>query len=78
MRRESLGLKAAGLAAAVGLLATACGGAKVESDDSGGGGACTMNLAMNDWVGYTANAAVVTYLAEEELGCTVKQKSLKE
>lgn len=38
----------------------------------------TVNLAMNEWVGYTANAAVFTYLAEKKLGCTVKQVTLNE
>jgi len=38
----------------------------------------TVNLAMNDWVGYTADAAVVTYVAEKELGCTVNQLSITE
>ena len=38
----------------------------------------TINMAMNDWVGYTADAAVVTYVAENSLGCKVNQKALKE
>jgi glycine betaine/proline transport system substrate-binding protein len=38
----------------------------------------TVNLAMNDWVGYTADAAVYTYVAEKRLGCTVKQLPLTE
>jgi glycine betaine/proline transport system substrate-binding protein len=38
----------------------------------------TVNLAMNDWVGYTADAAVYTYVAEKKLGCTVKQLGLTE
>jgi glycine betaine/proline transport system substrate-binding protein len=33
---------------------------------------------MNDWVGYTADAAVVSYVAEQKLGCKVSQKALKE
>lgn len=43
-------------------------------------GSCSgpINLAMNDWVGYTADAAVVTYVAEKDLGCKVNQKALKE
>ena len=35
-------------------------------------------MAMNDWVGYTADAAVVSYVAEKDLGCKVNQKALKE
>ena len=42
-------------------------------------GSCgQINMAMNDWVGYTADAAVVTYVAEKNLGCKVNQKALKE
>jgi glycine betaine/proline transport system substrate-binding protein len=38
----------------------------------------TLNLALNDWVGYEADAAVVSYLARNELGCTVAEKQLSE
>ncbi len=43
-------------------------------------GKCTapVNMAMNDWVGYTADAAVVSYVLENDLGCKVNQKSVKE
>ncbi|KUN20225.1 glycine/betaine ABC transporter substrate-binding protein [Streptomyces antibioticus] len=74
---------AAGLAV-LGLTLTACGGAKVGddssgSDSSGSSGKCgTFNLAVNPWVGYEANAAVIAYVAEKDLGCTVKEKNLKE
>jgi glycine betaine/proline transport system substrate-binding protein len=33
---------------------------------------------MNPWVGYTANAAVYTYVAKNKLNCNVVQKDLKE
>ncbi|MEU2281096.1 ABC transporter substrate-binding protein [Streptomyces sp. NPDC013178] len=74
---------AAGLAL-LGLTLTACGGAKVGesssgSDSSGSSAKCgTFNLAVNPWVGYEANAAVVAYVAEKKLGCTVNKKNLKE
>ncbi|CAM5235129.1 glycine/betaine ABC transporter substrate-binding protein [Streptomyces sp. WAC 01325] len=74
---------AAGLAV-LGLTLTACGGAKVGDDSAGSGGSgdsgkCgTFNLAVNPWVGYEANAAVVAYVAEHDLGCKVNQKDLKE
>ncbi|WP_329184285.1 ABC transporter substrate-binding protein [Actinacidiphila glaucinigra] len=77
----------AGAAGAVvlGLVLTGCGGAKVGDSDAGSGGSggssgkCgTFNLAVNPWVGYEADAAVVAYVAEEKLGCTVKKKDLKE
>jgi glycine betaine/proline transport system substrate-binding protein len=32
----------------------------------------TLRLAVNPWVGYEANTAVISYLARQELGCTVK------
>jgi len=75
-----------GLTATVLLLTTACGGATVNdsaapaaSGAASGAAACgTVNMAMNDWVGYTADAAVLTYVAEQRLGCKVEQKALKE
>jgi glycine betaine/proline transport system substrate-binding protein len=73
----------AGLAV-LGLALTACGGAKVGesssgSDSSGDSGKCgTFNLAVNPWVGYEPNAAVVAYVAEKDLGCKVTKKDLKE
>ncbi|BBY22200.1 ABC transporter substrate-binding protein [Mycobacterium stomatepiae] len=36
------------------------------------------NLAVFSWVGAEANAAVISYVAEEILGCSVKQKHLAE
>ncbi|KUO17659.1 ABC transporter substrate-binding protein [Streptomyces dysideae] len=77
---------AAGIAgvAVLGLTLTACGGAKVgdsssEAGGSGSSGKCaTFNLAVNPWVGYEANAAVLAYVAENDLGCKVVQKDLKE
>ena len=72
---------AAGLAV-LGLTLTACGGAKVgdsSSAGSGSSGKCgTFNLAVNPWVGYEADAAVVAYVAQHNLGCTVNKKNLKE
>ncbi|MGC9540368.1 ABC transporter substrate-binding protein [Streptomyces sp. UG1] len=70
---------AAGMAV-LGLTLTACGGAKIgeESADVSSSGKCgTFNLAVSPWVGYEADAAVVTYVAEKELGCSVTQKDLK-
>ncbi|MFF7265720.1 ABC transporter substrate-binding protein [Streptomyces sp. NPDC008159] len=70
--------------AVLGLALTACGGAKVGEDSAGSGGSgdsgkCgTFNLAVNPWVGYEANAAVVAYVAEHDLGCKVTKKDLKE
>jgi glycine betaine/proline transport system substrate-binding protein len=38
----------------------------------------TVNIAVNPWVGYEADAAVVSYLLEHELGCTVVKKNIDE
>ncbi|WP_285751932.1 ABC transporter substrate-binding protein [Lentzea sp. NBRC 105346] len=57
-----------------------CSGAKVgDSAGAGKTGDCgTFNLAVNPWVGYEANAAVLAYVAEKNLGCKVTKKELKE
>ncbi|GAA2695618.1 ABC transporter substrate-binding protein [Actinoplanes palleronii] len=62
------------------VLLAGCGGA---TSDAGGstpsaGSKGTVKLAINPWVGYEANAAVVGYLLEHELGYTVEKKNLKE
>ena len=48
--------------------------------NSGGGATSkgTVNIAVNPWVGYEADAAVVAYLLEKELGYTVVKKDLAE
>ncbi len=38
----------------------------------------TVSIAVNPWVGYAANVAVVSYLLKQELGCTVVEKDLTE
>jgi glycine betaine/proline transport system substrate-binding protein len=38
----------------------------------------TVNIAINPWVGYEADAAVVGYLLKDKLGYTVAEKNLKE
>jgi glycine betaine/proline transport system substrate-binding protein len=58
-----------------------CGWQKVSELPAARGGpnSCgTVNLAVNAWVGYEANAAVVGYVARHDLGCTVVKKDLKE
>jgi glycine betaine/proline transport system substrate-binding protein len=62
-----------------------CGGATVGggggSSGNGGSGqpACgTVNLAVNPWVGYEADAAVYAYVAKTKLNCNVVKKDLKE
>jgi glycine betaine/proline transport system substrate-binding protein len=78
---------------ALALALAACGGATVDeaSGDQGGEaasagaseGAATadcgeFNIAINPWVGYEANAAVIAHVAETDLGCEVTKKNLKE
>ncbi|MFI7635435.1 ABC transporter substrate-binding protein [Nonomuraea sp. NPDC049400] len=77
-------IRALVLVTGMGLLLNACAGAKVgETQAAAGGGgsakACgTLNLAINPWVGYEANAAVIAHVAEKNLGCKVVKKDLKE
>jgi len=68
-------------AAVLALFLAGCGGETIESDTesaSGSGDCGTVNLAVNPWVGYQADSAVVAYVAEKELGCTVNKKDLTE
>lgn len=77
-RHTRLAAAAAILSAAV-LVLSACSSSLNDSSSAAGAKACgTANLAMNNWVGYTADAAVYTYIAEHKLGCTIKQKSISE
>jgi glycine betaine/proline transport system substrate-binding protein len=91
VRRTSSPLLRLGALAAIAVVAfSACGGrsgATTAPAASGGGGTAasvapgsggTMNLAINPWVGYEADAAVVGYLAKSKLGATVNEKNLKE
>jgi glycine betaine/proline transport system substrate-binding protein len=68
--------------AALALIVAGCGGATVDSESDDAGATAkdcgTVNLAINPWVGYEASAAVVAHVAEQELGCTVTKKDLKE
>ena len=62
----------------LGLILTACGGAKVGDSstaaDNSSGPCGTFNIAVNPWVGYAANVAVVSYLLKHELGCEVVER----
>ena len=55
-------------AVAFSLVLAAC-----STPGAGGSGEAkgTVNLAINPWVGYEADAAIVAYLLEKELGYTV-------
>jgi glycine betaine/proline transport system substrate-binding protein len=64
--------RALALTAAFGFVVAAC---------SGGGGGDTsevVDIAVNTWVGYEANAGVVGHLLKNELGFTVEYKELAE
>ncbi|MFD7153388.1 ABC transporter substrate-binding protein [Kribbella sp. NPDC059898] len=76
-------LRYAGVLTAVALALTAtagCGGQKVGTDKPAAGGKeCgSFNLTVSPWVGYAANAAVVSYVATKDLGCKVVEKNLAE
>ncbi|WP_305783189.1 ABC transporter substrate-binding protein [Symbioplanes lichenis] len=61
------------------LLAVAgCGGASSTAGSDSPSAKGTVKIAINPWVGYEANAAVLGYLLEHELGYTVEEKNLKE
>ncbi|GIM91659.1 glycine/betaine-binding protein [Paractinoplanes toevensis] len=66
--------------AALILSLTACGGATSGAGEStpSAGAKGTVKLAVNPWVGYESDAAVVGYLLEKKLGYTVEKKELKE
>jgi glycine betaine/proline transport system substrate-binding protein len=70
MRGSKLWRLAVG-ATVAGLVLAAC-------NAGGGGSKEPVKIAINPWVGYEANAAVVAYLLEKELGYTVEKKTLKE
>ncbi|RYU10072.1 glycine/betaine ABC transporter substrate-binding protein [Nocardioides iriomotensis] len=79
------GARAVAVVACVTVVA-ACGGGSIEEQTQANedqaaeaGGECgDLNMAVNPWVGYEASAYVVGTVAQEELGCTVNYKDLKE
>ncbi|GAA1808701.1 ABC transporter substrate-binding protein [Luedemannella flava] len=70
----------AGVAVAT-LLLAGCG-KKIEQTEAPATAAAapcgSFTIAVNPWVGYEANAAVVQYVAKTKLGCTVTLKELTE
>lgn len=76
----------AALAACATLVLAGCGsGGSIEQqteenkDNAAASGDCgELNMAVNPWVGYQADAYVVGELAKEKFGCTVNYKDLKE
>lgn len=75
----------AAAAACTTLVLGACGGGSIEDktaeneDLAAGAGDCgELNMAVNPWVGFEADAYVVGHIAEQQLGCKVTYKNLKE
>src|SRR4051812_38542387 len=70
----------AALATTSALALSACGGGSIENakEPAGGKDCGDLNMAINPWVGYEADAHVVGYLAQSKLGCTVSYKDLDE
>ena len=77
MRRLAIGVATLSLALA-GCTSGGTGSSQSAGTSSEPGTGGTVNIAINPWVGYEANAAVVAYLLENELGYTVEKKDLKE
>ncbi len=64
--------------AAMSVLA-ACGSGNVKNASTAGGKSCDpVNMAVNPWVGYEADAYVVGRLMQKRLGCQVTYKNLSE
>jgi glycine betaine/proline transport system substrate-binding protein len=77
-REESSSMKIgagrlAAVAMALAVLAAACSGAGGSSAPKG-----TVNIAVNPWVGYQADAVVVANILEKQMGYKVVLKDLKE
>lgn len=73
------GLLAAGVSAM--MLLSGCGtDATAKSTDTASAAAakCSLDMALQPWVGYTASAYVVGEVAKEKLGCDVAYKDVKE
>ncbi|KRF12496.1 glycine/betaine ABC transporter substrate-binding protein [Nocardioides sp. Soil797] len=84
--RWSRGVQLLGVSACLALVLAGCGGdssidkktdANKESQANCGGDG-ELNMAVNPWVGMAADAYVVGTIAEQELGCKVNYKDLKE
>jgi glycine betaine/proline transport system substrate-binding protein len=65
--------RALAVSAVLGLALTAC-----SSGGGGGGTSEVVDIAVNPWVGYEANAGVVGYLLKSQLGFKVEYKELTE
>jgi glycine betaine/proline transport system substrate-binding protein len=78
--------RAAAVTALAAFVLAGCGGGSIDEQTkenkdkaAAAGGDCgEVNMAVNPWVGYEASAYVVGAVAEQELGCTMNYKDLKE
>ena len=78
--RRTTQLRLFGVVSAAALLLSACGGGGIKDNSTASGTkTCgTLNIAVNPWTGYSADAYVVGDLAEKKLGCRVVYKPVKE
>lgn len=60
------------------ILLSACKASTPSAFGPAAGSAGTVNLAVNPWVGYEADAAVVSYILAHNLGYTVVKKNIVE
>jgi glycine betaine/proline transport system substrate-binding protein len=68
-----------GVAAATALALSACGGGNISTNKKAAASNCgNLNIAMNNWTGYYADAYVVGEVAKDKLGCNVKYVNLAE
>jgi glycine betaine/proline transport system substrate-binding protein len=66
-------------AATVATLTLAACGEKIDANPTASTAPCgAVDIAVNPWVGYEANAAIVSYVLKSKLGCTVELKNLTE
>lgn len=86
MRIINRGTRLLAVSAVAALVLAACGESSIdqetqsnEEQQAEAGDDCgEINMAINPWVGYEASAYVAGTVAEQELGCTVNYKDLKE
>src|SRR3954463_6030246 len=80
MARGKHWLRLGCVAAVVGLGLSACGGGDIKNNKTAASGKTCgdLNIAVNPWTGYVANAHVIGYLAKTKLGCNVTYPDVKE
>jgi glycine betaine/proline transport system substrate-binding protein len=70
-----------GVMGAVALVLASCGEDEIsqqEEENVASGNCGEINMAINDWVGYKADAYVIGHVAEEEFGCQMNYIPIKE